>query len=77
MIIAQSPAHLLILIVPLALTIAVIVAIVVTARDRTMTTIEQLAWILVLIVFPVVGLVAWLVVRLVGRGHRARVSPDA
>ncbi|WP_375400721.1 PLDc N-terminal domain-containing protein [uncultured Amnibacterium sp.] len=74
MITALSPAHLLILIVPLALTIVVIVAIVVTARDRTMTTIEQLAWILVLIVFPVVGLVAWLVVRLVSRGHRARPS---
>jgi L-asparagine transporter-like permease len=59
------------LVVGPALVAAVVTALVLTARDRRMSTAEKLVWVLLLVLVPVLGLVAWLAVRL-ARGLRTQ-----
>lgn len=62
-----SGAHLLIVLVVLALEVLTVVAIVLTAIDTRLRVADKVAWILVLVVLPMVGLIVWFVVRMIRR----------
>lgn len=58
-----SPVHLIVLLAIAAAYLASIWAIVVTVRDRRYPVSEKIIWCLELILFPLLGLIVWLVAR--------------
>jgi drug/metabolite transporter (DMT)-like permease len=71
-----SYAHPAILAVLVVYAIAVLWAVIVTIRDRRIRRSDKVVWAGALVILPAVGLVAWLILRLVRRqkkieGHSA------
>lgn len=58
---AISPVHLVIALATLAVLALVVVAIVATWRTATLTLWERVVLTVILVLFPVFGLIAWLI----------------
>lgn len=66
-----SPLHLVIAFVVLAVYAASIWAIVVTILDRRYGVAEKVIWVAELLIFPLLGLIVWLIARAFRRPQAA------
>lgn len=67
-----SAAHLLVLVPVIVLIVAIIWSIVRIVRNRDMPVSQKLVWTIVLIAFPVLGLLIWIGYSLIVRSRRPR-----
>jgi len=54
-----SKHHILVLVVVLALLVAVVLSLIHMFRDTSIPVAEKVVWAVILILFPVLGLVIW------------------
>jgi len=72
-----SSWHLLVGLGALVFLVLLVVAIIVTVRDQTLPTSDTVVWILVLVIFPTVGLLIWAIYWSVRSARRRAQRPPA
>jgi energy-coupling factor transporter transmembrane protein EcfT len=55
--------HLWILVIVIVAWIPAILALVYTLRSRSITSVEKIAWIVLLVFLPLIGIILWLSIR--------------